>query len=129
MENHNQNSINSVTLPITLYAFGNRKSPRPPRANIDIKVENDKVKPTNPPTGASTFADIKYAPLTGHYYKLEKGTILPLGLSIIPDGKDVGGNHSPTHHTIYPNQEMSLIEFVEKFLSCGWIYVGKKELI
>ena len=58
-------------LPVTLYTFGNKKSPRPPRPNIDIAVENYIVKPTQPPTGASTFADIKYAPLTRHYYRID----------------------------------------------------------
>jgi len=38
-------------LPVTLYAFGNRAKPRSPRRNIDIKVENDYVKSTKPPTG------------------------------------------------------------------------------
>lgn len=66
----------------TLYAFGNRKYPRPPRPNIDIVVDNNLVKSTQPPTGASTFADIKYAPLTGHYYRIDKGTPLPVGLVV-----------------------------------------------
>ncbi len=116
-------------LPVTLYAFGNRKSPRPPRPSIDIVVDGDLVKPTQPPTGASTFADIRYAPLTGHYYRIDKGTPLPVGLAVIADGEDVGGNHSPTHHTIYPALEMPFSEFVEKFKACGWIYTGKKEII
>ncbi|MCM0589486.1 MAG: hypothetical protein HEQ35_10695 [Gloeotrichia echinulata IR180] len=134
MENLGQNPINSsdlvepVILTITLYAFGNRISPRPPRLSIDILVEKDLVKPTQPPTGASTFADIQYAPLTGHYYKLDKGTLLPVGLGVIADGKEVGGTHSPTHHTIYPCREMPFSEFVEKFLNCGWVYAGKKEI-
>ncbi|KYC39871.1 hypothetical protein WA1_28290 [Scytonema hofmannii PCC 7110] len=134
MEHSAQNSLDSsalveqVILPITLYTFGNRTSPRPPRSSVDIAVEKDLVKPTQPPTGASTFADIQYAPLTGHYYKLDKGTPLPVGLEVVADGKDVGGTHSPTHHTIYPAVEMPFSEFVEKFLNCGWIYVGKKEI-
>ncbi len=116
-------------LPVTLYAFGNRKSPRPPRPSIDIVVDRDLVKPTQPPTGASTFADIRYAPLTGHYYRIDKGTPLPVGIAVIADGEDVGGNHSPTHHTIYPALEMPFSEFVEKFKACGWIYTGKKQII
>ena len=114
-------------LTITLYAFGNSKSPRLPRENKDIFVEDGLVRPTQPPEGASTFVDIQYAPLTGHYYKLDQGIELPSGLGVIADGKDVGGIHSPTHHTIYPTRPMSLREFQEKFLACGWIYVGKKE--
>ena len=72
--------------------------------------------------------DIEYAALTGHYYRLDKNTLLPEGLDVIADGRDVGGSHSPTHHTIYPNRKMLLTEFVEKFLGSGWFYIGKKEL-
>jgi hypothetical protein len=115
-------------LTITLYAFGNSKYPRLPRENKDILVENGLVRPTQPLTGASTFADIQNIPLTGHYYKLDQGIELPSGLGVIADGQDVGGVHLPTHHTIYPTRPMSLTEFQEKFLACGWIYVGKKEL-
>jgi hypothetical protein len=122
------NAVKRVTVPRTLYAFGNRQSPRPPRQNKDIAVENDSVKPTNPPTGASTFGDVQYAPLTGHYHRLNQDTELPEGLDVVADGRDVGGTHSPTHHTIYPSREMPLTEFVEKFLNSGWVYAGKKEL-
>lgn len=73
------------------------------------------------------MANIQNIPLTGHYYKLEQGIELPSGLEVIADGKDVGGVHLLTHHTIYPTRPMSLTEFQEKFLACGWIYVGKKE--
>lgn len=134
MEKSDHSPVNSsevaepIILSITLYAFGNRTSPRSPRPNIDIAVDKDFVKPTQPPTGASTFADVGFAPITGHYYKINKGTLLPIGLAVIADGIDVGGTHSPTHHTIYPAFEMYFSEFVEKFLDCGWIYVGKKEI-
>jgi hypothetical protein len=93
----NRNIFMTYILPVTLYAFGNRKSPRLPRPSIDIAVNGDLVKPTQPPTRASTFADIRYAPLTGHYYRIEKGTLLPAVLTVIADGKDVGA-HSPTHN-------------------------------
>jgi len=122
------NAVKRVALPITLYAFGNRKRLRPPRQNKDIAVDNDCVKPTNQPTGASTFGDVQYAPLTGHYHKLNQDTQLPEGLDVIADGREVGGTHSPTHHTIYPSREMPFTEFVEKFLSSGWVYAGKKEI-
>lgn len=115
-----------VSIPITLYAFGNKKQPRSPRQNKDIEVINDHVNKTQPPTGASTFSNIEYAPLTGHYYRLEKNTTLPEGLDIIADGKDVGGNHSRGHYTIYPSREMTFQEFVDKFINSGWIYTGKK---
>ena len=78
----------SIVLSIALYTFGNSKSPRLPRLNTDIYVEDGLVKPTHPPTGASTFADIKFTSLTGHYYKLEKGIELPSGLNVIADAKD-----------------------------------------
>lgn len=120
--------VDRVALPVTLYAFGNRQRPRPPRQGKDIAVESDRVKPTQPPTGASTFGDIEYAPLTGHYHKLDKDTLLPEGLDVVADGRDVGGSHSPTHHTIYPSRAMLFAEFVEKFQGSGWVYVGKKEL-
>jgi hypothetical protein len=120
--------VERVTLPITLYTFGNRQCPRPPRQNKDIAVENDFVKPTKPPTGASSFADIQYAPLTGHYHKLDRDTELPEGLHFVADGVDVGGTHSRTHYTIYPCRIMPFTEFVEKFLNSGWVYAGKKEL-
>jgi hypothetical protein len=116
-----------VILLNTLYAFGNRHQPRLPRPGKDIQVHEDRVQPTHPPTGASTFSDIQEAPLTGHYYRLAKGTTLPEELGIIADGKDVGGTHLPTHHTLYPNREMSFAEFVAAFLQCGWVYAGKKE--
>lgn len=122
------NVVKRVTVPITLYAFGNRQRPRPPRQNKDIAVENGCVKPTNPPTGASTFGDVQYAPLTGHYHRLNQDTELPEGLDAIADGRDVGGTHSPTHHTIYPRRKMLFTEFVDKFLNSGWVYAGKKEL-
>jgi hypothetical protein len=83
-----------VILTITLYAFGNRTSPRPPRPGMDITVENGLVKPTQPPTGASTFADIRFAPLTGHYYRLDIGTRLLSGLAVKADGRNVGGSPS-----------------------------------
>ncbi|WP_199317400.1 MULTISPECIES: Tse2 family ADP-ribosyltransferase toxin [Planktothricoides] len=122
------NGLKQVVLSTTLYTFGNKQSPRTPRQGKDIAVENNQVQPTQPPTGASTFADIDSAPLTGHYHRLEKNTLLPEGLDVIADGRDVGGPHSPTHHTIYPNRKMLFTEFVDKFLNSGWVYVGKKEL-
>ncbi|MBC6479866.1 MAG: hypothetical protein GDA56_20885 [Hormoscilla sp. GM7CHS1pb] len=39
-------------------------------------------EPTQP-----TFGDIQYAPLTGHYHKLDKDTLLPEGLDVVADGR------------------------------------------
>jgi hypothetical protein len=114
-------------VPTDVYAFGNRTKPRPPRLGKDIDVkENGLVGPQTPPAGASTFGDPSQAPLTGHYHKLPKDTTLPEGLSIVPDGIDVGGPHRQTHHTIYPNREMPFDEFSQKYRSLPWEYGGKK---
>jgi hypothetical protein len=115
-----------MKLEVTLYAFGNRTHPRSPRENKDILVENGSIKLSIPPKGASTFADIEFSDLSGNFHKLEEGSELPEGLDYIADGKDVGGRHLPTHHTIYPNREMTFSEFVDKFFSCGWVYAGKR---
>lgn len=121
-------SKNHFILPKTLYAFGNRQSPRLPRPDIDIVVVDELVYPTEPITGASSFGDVQFAPLSGHYHKIEAGTRLPSGIAVIADGRDVGGNRAPTHHTIYPNRPMPFTEFQAKFLNCGWVYVGKKAI-
>jgi hypothetical protein len=54
-------------------------------------------------------------------------TPLPEGLTITPDGSDVGGPHLPTHHTVSPDQAMPFSEFVNKWLSLPWTYGGKKK--
>ena len=95
---------------------------------IDIQVDpQGMVGPTHPPTGASTFADVKEAPLTGHYHVLPKGTALPEGLAIVADGVDVGGSQPRTHHTVYPTRTMKYEEFVEKYMSLPWSHAGKKK--
>ncbi len=121
-------STNYFILPKTLYAFGNRQSPRLPRPDIDIVVVDELVYPTEPITGASSFGDVQFAPLSGHYHKIEAGTRLPSGIAVIADGRDVGGNRAPTHHTICPNRPMPFTEFQAKFLNCGWVYGGKKAI-
>ena len=121
-------STNYFILPKTLYAFGNRQSPRLPRPDIDIVVADELVYPTESITGASSFGDVQFAPLSGHYHKIEAGTRLPSGIAIIADGRDVGGNRASTHHTIYPNRPMPFTEFQAKFLNCGWVYGGKKAI-
>jgi len=46
--------------------------------------------------------------------------LIPEGLSIVPDGIDVGGPHRQTHHTIYPNREMPFDEFSQKLSALPW---------
>lgn len=48
------NGFKQVVVPTTLYAFGNKQHPRPPRQGKDIAVENNEVQPTQPPKRGST---------------------------------------------------------------------------
>lgn len=121
----------STVVPTNVHAFGGRSKPRDPRANTDIPLNPDGTvgpEPKTPPwpNGASTFGDVSYAPLTGHYHRLASGTVLPSGLRIIPDGREVGGPHGRTHHTIFPSVKMPFQDFVDKFQRSGWSYAGKK---
>jgi hypothetical protein len=112
-----------------VHSFGNTTGPRDPRRGQDIKPDQDDyVGPTTPPTGASSFGDVRYAPLTGHYHSVAK-TAVPMvkDLKIIADGSDVGGKHEPTHHTIYPANKMLFQEFVDKFRSLAWKWAGNKK--
>jgi hypothetical protein len=77
-------------------------------------------------TGASTFGDVQYSPLTGHYHQVQQGTELEDGLNVAADGVDVGGTHGRTHHTIYPDVKMKFDGFSQKFLDSGWSYAGKR---
>jgi hypothetical protein len=111
-----------------VYAFGNAATPRAPRTGIDIIPDaNGDVGPTDPRTGASTFADVSFAPLTGHYHGTEKDAFAQnANLDIIADGSDVGGTHRPTHHTIFPRQTMSFNTFSTSFSALPWAYGGRK---
>lgn len=117
-----------------VYAFGNTTAPRDPRRGTDIKPadikpdDSDHVGPTDPPTGASSFADVNFAPgMTGHFHGIPKISVPAVdGLQIVPDGSDVGGPHAPTHHTIFPVRRMLFQAFVDKFRSLPWTYAGKK---
>lgn len=112
---------------VMLNAFGNRTQPRDPRPS-DTPVDSaGYVGPTLPPTGASTFADVSFAPLTGHYHRVPRDTVpLTPGLGVIADGSDVGGTAPPTHHTIFPLVRMLFTDFVSKFQKLPWTYGGKK---
>jgi len=118
-------------VPEDLNAFGNKSAPRAPRSGKDIFPDSaGDVGPELPPlpNGASTFGDPNLAPLSGHYHTLPKGTILPEGLGVLPDGKDVIPNspHGPTHHTIFPTEKMHIDRFIELFMNLPWRYGGKK---
>jgi hypothetical protein len=119
--------------PTDLHAFGNKTQPRPVRPDRDFGVSDmtDVVGPESPPlpNGASTYADVGEAPLTGQYHRIPEGTALPDGLDVVADGADVLPNspHPRTHHTIYPNQSMTVEKFNDKFLSLPWEHAGKKK--
>lgn len=115
-----------------LFAFGGNPAgpqpfPRGPRAGIDIDVINSMVSAQTPPgpQGATTYIDPALAPLTGHYYRLPAGTLLPAGLDIFADGADVGGTMPWGHRTVYPTVDMSFDEFIGGFRQLGWQYGGK----
>ena len=83
------------------------------------------------PRGASTFGDPidpdRTEP-TGHFHRLAAGTVLPEGLEVIADGRDVlpGSLHPRTHHTIYPTVPMTFDRFVELYLDLPWQHAGKR---
>jgi hypothetical protein len=119
--------------PTDLRAFGSKTGgPRLSRPNIDVfpnadgMIGPDEAESGN---GASTFADVNKAELTGHYYKLPAGTVLPEDLDVVADGSDVrpGSIHPPTHHTIFPCRRMSVAQFVEKLRNLPWQYEGNKK--
>jgi len=90
------------------------------------------VGPEKPPfpAGASTFADPEKAPLSGHYFRLAKGTRLPDGFGVVADGKDVRDDspHEEGHHTICPAAQMTPEQFTERFLrELKWEYAGNKK--
>lgn len=124
------------TVPVDVYAFGNRSGPRDPRiagfnAAPDQQADlvtgpNGMLVPTDEPKGMSTFSDPDQANLTGHYYRLPAGTPLPQGLGITADGRNVGGTQPPTHHTIYPTEEMLPERFIRLLKDLPWAYGGKK---
>lgn len=120
-------------IPEDVHAFGGKTTgPRAPRVGRDIfPDELGMIGPELPllPNGASTFADISEAPLTGHYHTLPQGTQLPNGLQIVADGSDViaASPNAPTHHTIFPSICMHVEKFTELFQNLPWIYGGKKK--
>ncbi len=67
--------------------------------------------------------------MTGHYWSLTASIILPLGIGIVADGRDVNpsSEHGPTHHTIYPTVPMSLDRFNDLMRTMPWRYAGNKQ--
>jgi hypothetical protein len=114
-----------------LYAFGNKTNPRPPRELKDIPVDGEGYVNGQPergerwPKGASTFGDPKLAPIKGHYHRIPRNAPMP-PLAVMADGRDVGGPHGSTHHTIFPIERMLFLTFSQLFMSLPWIYAGKK---
>lgn len=85
------------------------------------------VQVTKPPQGASLFGDPADAPLDGHFHRLPAGTVLPQELGIVADGSDTeGGIYELTHHTIYPKDAISPLDFVRLFEALPWEYAGRK---
>lgn len=124
-------AVQAVT-PRDLYAFGNRNGPRGVRADRDMHVDNEdsEVGPERPPfpRGASTFSNVDGVNLTGHYHKLQGGTVLPEGLGVIADGRDVHRDepqaHGAGHHTIFPAVRMPFREFNHLFTTLPWEHQG-----
>jgi hypothetical protein len=117
--------------PVALFVFGGRAAPRAPRAGIDVFPDAlGMIGPENPVRafGASSFADLSAAPLSGHYHVLPAGTSLPDGMGVVADGRDVDpmSPHPESHHTFYPSQSMLLEHFNVLFLGLPWQYGGKK---
>ena len=114
--------------------MGNSTAPRPPRIDghntkpgqkPDIKPDaNGIIQPTTT-HGASTFDDPKKAPFPGQTYTLPAGTVLPPGLGVIADGKDVGGTHAEGHHSIVPTEQMTPQEFEDKYNSLPWASLSR----
>ncbi|WP_254614952.1 RHS repeat-associated core domain-containing protein [Burkholderia pyrrocinia] len=118
-----------------LYAFGNASGPREPRIqgvntkpgqNADLIADAAGMVGPTTEGGASTFGNVNKAPISGTYHKLPVGSELPDGIEVVADGKDVGGAHAATHHTVCPSKRMSGQTFIEKFKNLPWIKAGKR---
>ncbi|WP_436318191.1 hypothetical protein [Variovorax boronicumulans] len=77
--------------------------------------------------GAPTYGNPQKSPISVAYYQIPAGTNMPDGLGIEADGKDVGGSHGETHHTICPIKRMPAEEFVKKYQTLPWTPKGKKK--
>jgi RHS repeat-associated protein len=113
-----------------IFAFGNKTAPRAPRIGKDIHPDaNGMVGPTNPPEGASAFADVTKSGLTGPFHGITLGDVWAAdGLSAVADGRDVkvGSTNPETHYTIFPTRQMGAQEFIDKFLNLPWQLAGSQ---
>jgi hypothetical protein len=80
------------------------------------------------PDGKSLWRDVSEVQLTGHYWRLRTGTVLPPGLAVVADGLDVlqSSKYDPGHHTLYNTEIMSVEIFTRLLAELPWEYGGKK---
>lgn len=105
-----------TTTDKNLYAVTGDSDGPYPRKNKDCVVDGEDVIPQTPAKGLSVWGDLKVSAsfLSGNVFLLSKGTDLPDGLAVVADGKDVGGSHAKSHHSIYPTKVMKYSEFKNK---------------
>jgi hypothetical protein len=89
------------------------------------------VGPESPPLpqGPSTFANPATSGRSGYWWELPKGTVLPDGFGIQPDGVDVipESSNPVGHNTIYPTLDMLKSAFDKAFVNLGWIPWGRSK--
>ncbi len=104
-----------------LFRTGNTNGPSPIRVGSDIVPDAaGNVRPTNPPSGLSTFDSVENLPTKGRVWRLPGAADLPGGVNAIPDAPP------PGHFTIGPTGEMSLEEFLGSLGELPWVDTGTK---
>ena len=102
-----------------LFRTGNTKHPDPIRIvhkRPDIVPDPmGNVRPTNPPSGLSTYDSVDALPTSGRVWKLPGDADLPSGLTVTPNAPP------PGHNNIGPTHEMSLEEFLEALGELPWV--------
>ncbi len=116
----------SNSLKSDIYSFQAKNTPGKPGGGrpYDFRVNDSSSTiseyPINPKTGklmgASTCLDPKQTTLSGEYYLLPKGTVLPEGLAWYQD--------SANHGVLYPTQEMTVNDFNKLYYSLPWKFSG-----
>ena len=117
------NSEDIRIIPVDLNTFSTNPKARPKdfeETSDDFSVKSQSGKKF--PLGASCAADVDKTSLNGKYRTLPAGTVLPEGLAVKADGKDVypASKHYEGHHTIYPTKEMTFQEFNELYKNLPW---------